>query len=133
MERDMSKLKVTPEEYFNTQDTSELTHEDYCNAIKLLVQVNKLREHLGLPFVVTSGYRSPSYNKSINGAKNSSHCRAAAVDIADRDGKLYAAVTANSNKLLVEYDLYAEDRLDAPTWLHLSILPPKSGSRVFRK
>jgi hypothetical protein len=129
----MSKIKVTAEEYFNTQDTTLLEHEHYLNAIKLLVQINKLREHLGVPFKVNSGYRSPDYNVKIGGSKNSAHCKAAAIDISDRDGKLYAAVTANDNALLIAYDLYAEDRKDTESWLHLSVLPPRSGKRVFRK
>lgn len=127
----MSSIKVTPEEYFNTQDVILLQHSDYVNAIKLLVQVNKLREHLGVPFKINSGYRSPEHNVRIGGSPNSAHCKAAAIDISDRDGKLFAAVTANENALLIAYDLYAEDRKDTPVWLHLSVLPPRSGKRVF--
>jgi len=129
----MSKIKISAEEYFGGQDLTELDHDDYMNAIKLLVQVNKLRDLLGMPFTVNSGYRSPAYNVKIGGSKNSAHCKAAAIDIADKDGKLYAMVTKDDNRLLEQFDLYAEDRLDAPTWLHLGILPPKSGKRVFRK
>jgi uncharacterized protein YcbK (DUF882 family) len=40
-----------------------------------------LREELGRPIIVISGYRSPDYNTKIKGAKRSQHLFAKAADI----------------------------------------------------
>lgn len=40
-----------------------------------------LREAMGQPLIVTSGYRSPSHNRAVGGAKNSYHLRGQAFDI----------------------------------------------------
>ena len=40
-----------------------------------------LRIHLGVPILVTSGYRSPELNEAIGGSKRSMHCYGAAADI----------------------------------------------------
>jgi uncharacterized protein YcbK (DUF882 family) len=45
--------------------------------------LDKLATNLGLPgFTIQSGYRSPSYNKRVGGAKKSQHMRRDAVDVA---------------------------------------------------
>ena len=47
-----------------------------------LVRVLKTVErHYGKKMVVTSGYRSPSYNRKVNGAKKSQHMYCAAADV----------------------------------------------------
>ena len=40
-----------------------------------------LREKLGKPVIITSGYRTPEWNKKCNGAKYSYHMRGMAADI----------------------------------------------------
>jgi zinc D-Ala-D-Ala carboxypeptidase len=40
-----------------------------------------LRDALGRPIVVTSGYRSPAVNAAVGGAANSAHMRGLAADI----------------------------------------------------
>jgi uncharacterized protein YcbK (DUF882 family) len=40
-----------------------------------------LRDNLGAPIKVISGYRTPAYNKKINGANRSQHMVAKAADI----------------------------------------------------
>ena len=41
-----------------------------------------LRSHLKVPIIITSGFRSPSHNAKIGGAKNSLHTTGMAADIA---------------------------------------------------
>lgn len=126
-------MKITPEEFFGTQDVSRLGHTEYVNAIRLLHAVNLLREELGFPLTVTSGYRSFAHNQKIGGAPGSNHVLCAAIDLADPDGKIKTAVQVNDNALLKKYGLYMESAKDTPTWCHLQIVAPKSGSRVFGK
>lgn len=40
-----------------------------------------LREHLGIPVRITSGFRSPEVNAKIGGAKTSAHMRGLAADV----------------------------------------------------
>lgn len=47
----------------------------------LCAQLEVLREELGAPILVISGYRSPEYNKRIGGATRSQHMNACAADI----------------------------------------------------
>ena len=39
-----------------------------------------LRDHLGKPITVTSGYRSPRLNRAIGGSGSSQHCKGEAAD-----------------------------------------------------
>jgi len=47
--------------------------------------LQKLRDELGLPIKINSGYRTKSYNKKIGGATNSMHVQAKAADIVVTD------------------------------------------------
>lgn len=51
------------------------------NVRTLAAQLQILRDYLGEPIHVNSGYRTPQYNKSVGGAKNSQHLLAKAADI----------------------------------------------------
>ena len=57
--------------------------EEHIENIKLLVKyvLQPLREALGKPIRVTSGYRSFELNKAIRGSKNSQHCKGQAADL----------------------------------------------------
>lgn len=52
-----------------------------CIKPQLVRMLKKLESHYGRNVVVTSGYRSPGYNRRVRGAKNSLHMYCAAVDI----------------------------------------------------
>lgn len=47
----------------------------------LISQLQRLRDELGLPINVSSGYRCPAYNKEVDGASSSQHMRGTAADI----------------------------------------------------
>lgn len=51
------------------------------NLERLCMQLEALRDELGKPIIVISGYRSPNFNASIDGAKRSQHMFATASDI----------------------------------------------------
>jgi hypothetical protein len=44
-------------------------------------RLQRLRDTLGVPLIVVSGYRSPAHNKAVGGAENSMHTRGQAFDI----------------------------------------------------
>ena len=55
---------------------------EYLDNIRLLAKnLQILRDFIQKPIIVISGYRSPEYNKKIDGAKKSQHMLAKAADI----------------------------------------------------
>ena len=66
---------------FRCRDGSEIPTE-YMDNVRLLAKnLQVLRDHIGLPIRVISGYRSPPYNRKIGGARKSQHMLAKASDI----------------------------------------------------
>ncbi len=63
---------------FICRDGSPIPVRYLANVKKLATQLQALRDALGKPIVINSGYRTPSYNK---GAKRSQHLTASAADI----------------------------------------------------
>lgn len=49
--------------------------------LMLITKLEKLRKVVGKPITITSGYRSPEYNKKIGGATKSQHILGKAADI----------------------------------------------------
>ena len=48
---------------------------------KLIKCLQDLRDAIGQPIIVNSGFRCPEHNRAIGGAKNSYHCFGMAADI----------------------------------------------------
>jgi len=66
---------------FRCNDGSLPEGELLANCQELAENLQVLREHLGKPIRVISGYRPPAYNTKIGGAKRSQHLSAKAADI----------------------------------------------------
>lgn len=66
---------------FACKDGSQVPPELVDNVQLLAKNLQVLRDHLGEPVRLNSGYRTPSYNARIGGAKNSQHLLAKAADI----------------------------------------------------
>lgn len=62
------------------------TMEYVENAIRLAKIWGKMREDFGSPLAITSGYRPPSVNSSIGGARNSQHLYFRAIDMKPLNG-----------------------------------------------
>ena len=66
---------------FKCKDGSHVP-DDLMDNVRLLCEnLQVLREELGRPIRVISGYRSPKYNRRIGGARRSQHMTAKAADI----------------------------------------------------
>lgn len=57
------------------------TVDTACLKPALVSTLRKIEQHFGRKLVVTSGYRSPTYNRQVRGARNSQHMYCAAADI----------------------------------------------------
>lgn len=66
---------------FRCKDGTDVPDELMDNVIELAENLQILRDHIGKPITVISGYRSPKYNRKIGGARRSQHMLAKAADI----------------------------------------------------
>src|SRR5690625_1177945 len=66
---------------FDCKDGTKVPIEFKNNLIRLAVNLQKLRDDLGSPLVISSGYRTPKYNKRVGGATLSQHLTASAGDL----------------------------------------------------
>lgn len=69
-------------EEFACKDGTPVPKKLIGNVTELAQNLQALRDYLGVPVHITgSGYRTPSHNKKVKGAKNSQHLYAKAADI----------------------------------------------------
>lgn len=66
---------------FRCKDGSDVPEELMDNVKLLAENLQVLRNELGRPIRIISGYRSPKYNRRIGGARRSQHMTAKAADI----------------------------------------------------
>jgi len=87
-----------------------------------------IREYLAQPIKISSGYRSPSLNKAIGGAKNSQHTTGEALDLQGL-GTLKNSQIFNYIKNNLEFDQLIWEFGDnkEPAWVHVSY--KKTGNR----
>jgi uncharacterized protein YcbK (DUF882 family) len=77
------RVQITDNFYldeFTCRDESDIPKEVLFNIITLAEEMQTIRNTLNTSITVNSGYRSPSYNKSIGGASRSQHLLGKACD-----------------------------------------------------
>ena len=110
------------------------------NAAIAAAALTRLETSFGRRLILSSGYRPQHVNAQTDGAAlNSLHMKGLAADVVD-DREL-AIFCLSDEKLLEHFGLYIEDprytRRRSPDtkewmfWVHLQVVPPKSGKRVF--
>ena len=77
-------MKIT--ENFNSEefwchDGTPVPNKYMANLQELAENLQVLRDDLGLPIHINSGYRTPEYNRQVGGEKASKHLYAMAADI----------------------------------------------------
>ena len=78
-----------------------------------------LRQHVGKPIIVTSGYRSKELNKAVGGVDNSQHLVGEAADLqidSERQGREWMAWIMDN----CEFDQLILERSAKAVWLHVS-------------
>ena len=74
--------------------------------------LDPVRERLGKPIIVNSGYRCPNHNKDVGGVKNSQHLKGEAADIHCEDNE-------RLKQLIIENGKF-DQLITYPTFLHVS-------------
>ena len=78
----IQELKMIENEYFSIEEL-KCKGTDECQMDDgFLEKLIKIREDLGRPMIITSGYRHPAHNSAIGGVKDSPHVYGKAVDVA---------------------------------------------------
>ena len=83
-------------EEFKCKDGSDIPNDILPNIIELAKNLQVLRDAIGKPITINSGYRSPKYNAKIGGVKNSQHVKGKASDLR------VAGVTPKELALIIE-------------------------------
>jgi len=118
----------------------ECTPEQQANLTELLKRVNIVRTAYNKGMNVTSGLRTMKHHLEIYARKGkyppnvpmkSNHLFGRAVDFADGDKALKKWAMQNIH-VFEQAGLWMEDFEATPTWLHVQIVPPKSGKRFFK-
>lgn len=66
---------------FACKDGTQVPQKYICNVQELAHNLQVLRDEVGEPVKLNSGYRTPSYNKKVGGKPASQHLTASAADI----------------------------------------------------
>lgn len=110
---------------------TELTTEILRNLGEVAKRVNAIRHVLGHPLHVNSGWRPASINAATPwAATHSNHLRGLAVDFRDHTGTL-RQWCLNHLPLLVTTGIWMEDFRWTPTWVHMQVVAPGSGRRIY--
>ena len=78
-----------------------------------------LRDHLGKPVVVSSGYRCKDLNKKVGGVENSQHLKGEAADIKVRDREELIDVMRYIMDE-TDFDQLIREKSGSTEWVHVS-------------
>ena len=111
------------------------SHEVIANLKRLCVWLEVLRNKVGHPIVINSGYRSPQLNRKVGGAPTSNHLTGCAVDIRTSGFEQaieYAAILiAYATESNQEFDeLLIEKNRYGAIWLHFAVRPFSNRRKV---
>jgi zinc D-Ala-D-Ala carboxypeptidase len=81
-----------------------------------------LRDYIGKPIHITSGYRSPAVNKMIGGSSTSQHTKGQAADF-HIEGMSNQQIIDAIRKLKLPYDQVIDEQLRGKKWIHVSYSP----------
>lgn len=95
--------------------------------------LDRLRDELGKPITVKSGYRNAKLNAAVNGAKGSQHLLGEAADIVCYDNrKLFdiAKRLIEEEQITVGQLIWEKGTKKAPAWVHISLPNAKHKNEV---
>lgn len=108
----------------NTPDSTSLKclHEliSYC--------LQPIRDKLGKPMIITSGYRCQGLNKKVGGVSNSQHTKGQAVDFYVKDMTTQQVVDF-IKKSGIEFDQLINEY---NRWVHISFVKGKNRKQILK-
>ncbi len=79
-EHEINNIRVAPNFLLQEFECKDGSRQVVLHG-ELLRRLQLLREALGRPVIINSGYRNPAHNKAVGGSPNSYHLRGMAADI----------------------------------------------------
>lgn len=140
---------ITLDQFWMGRDkthAAELTDAVRVNALHTVMRVNDLLERAKQDGIevdtIASGWRPTAVNaETPNAAPSSKHMTGEACDVKDDEHRFFArwclehtapiCHQEGTPDLLQEIGLWMENPMWTPTWVHLQIVPPHSGRRIF--
>jgi hypothetical protein len=124
LSKNLALAEVMRSETAKRKGISNMPTPEHIENFKLLAEkvFQPIREHFGVPIILSSGYRSKALNTAVGGALSSQHCTGEAIDI-DMDGTTVKnAEVFNFIKDNLNFDqLIWEFGTDSnPDWVHVS-------------
>lgn len=130
----MKKIKYFSLSEFINSATAKRLNIDNIPSFDVVDNLNKLadyldgiREKLGKPILVNSGFRCPVLNKAVGGVANSQHIKGLAADLVCADmEKLLSVIreTGGFDQLIKEHRKGSNSY-----WLHVSVAPRNGRAR----
>ncbi|MBQ2905532.1 MAG: DUF882 domain-containing protein [Peptococcaceae bacterium] len=109
-------------EYFKAREFACKNGEDRIQISPVLLEIlYQIRLHFNAPVIITSGYRTESYNKKVGGARESNHVKGIAADIVVK-GVSPSKVAAYADLLMPDKGGIGEYR----TFVHVDVRHEKS-------
>ena len=122
----MKKIKYFSLSEFLNSATAKRLRIDNTPSFEVVDNLNKLadyldviREKLGKPILINSGYRSPMLNKAVGGVANSQHLKGLAADVVCTDMESLEKVlreTGGFDQLIKEHR-----KGSTSFWFHVSV------------
>jgi hypothetical protein len=124
LSKNLALAEVMRSETAKRKGISNMPTPEHIENFKLLAEkvFQPIRDHFGVPIILSSGYRSKALNTAVGGALSSQHCTGEAIDI-DMDGTTVKnAEVFNFIKDNLNFDqLIWEFGTDSnPDWVHVS-------------
>lgn len=108
------------------------TAEAVKNLTALVDKVlDPLREKIGEPIIVTSGYRCPRLNKAVGGVSNSQHITGQAADISFKDKSRNKILFDTIIKMNLPFDQLIDEY--GLKWIHCSYSPRNRRQIIYKK
>ncbi len=79
-EHELNNIRVAPNFLLREFASRDGSHQVVLHR-ELLQRLQALRDALGRPVIINSGYRNPAHNEAVGGSPNSYHLRGMAADI----------------------------------------------------
>jgi uncharacterized protein YcbK (DUF882 family) len=113
--------------YFKPEEVVGLNEE-------FVAQLDKARHISGIPFIITSGFRTPEKNQSVIGSvPDSAHLKGLAVDLAVSNSHDVALIIDAAKQVGITRRGIYLDRHFNPTHIHLDVDTEKADEVVFIK
>ena len=121
----MELTKNFSKKEFDSKDGAKMPDNILVNVVKLACNLQRLRDVIGKPIIINSGYRSPSHNAKVGGSPNSQHLAGKAADIRVIGMKPYD-LAQEINKLITAGEMMQGGLGIYDTFVHYDIRKKKA-------